>query len=105
MVVVIVVAVLLLIGVVLGARYYVKSSLANAKTAGARSGAGFGNPGFDATPAVFDGSGAQQTAGYIDIPASSRAAAATGYMDVAPAAATGYMDVAPAVDDDEEEDV
>ena len=89
----------------LGARYYVKSSLANAKTAGARSRAGFGNPGFDATPAVFDGSGAQQTAGYIDIPASSRAAAATGYMDVAPAAATGYMDVAPAVDDDEEEDV
>ena len=68
---------------------------------------------YDASPAVFDGSGAhdsQQTAGYTDIPASLSAGigagAAAGYMDVAPGGqTTGYMDVAAGFDDDEEEDV
>ena len=111
MIVICVVAAVLVVGVVvLGTVCYMKSSLANA--AGARSNnAGFGNPVYDASPAVFDGSGAhvtqhessQLTAGYTDIPASPSpsagagvgAGAAAGYMDAAPGGqTTGHMDVA-----------
>ena len=98
---------MLILGVVLGAFFYVKSSLA--KTADARPGGnGFSNPAYGSSPAAVGG--AQRTAGYADVPAphgaSGASVASTGYMDVAPGGshqASGYMDVA--ANDDEAEDV
>ena len=103
------VALLLIVGVVFGAVFYVRSSLA--KQASARPAQGFGNPLYDSTNANL--AQQQTTAGYMDVPANqgtpmTSPMTSTGYMDVSPSdghTASGYMDVAPGFDDGEEESV
>ena len=92
----IVVALILVIGVVFGAFYYVKTLSAGPQP---RPAEGFSNPAYASAPAAQ-----QQTTGYMDI--SSGQAASQGYADVPamPRQTTGYMDVSPG-DDDEAEDV
>ena len=95
----IVVALILVIGIVFGAFYYVKTASAGPQP---RPAEGFSNPAYASAPAAQ-----QQTTGYMDISSGQTASQGyEGYADVPamPSQTTGYMDVSPA-DDDEAEDV
>lgn len=101
----VIIALLLVVGVIFGAMYYVKSTLAKRVPQ-----SGFDNPAYQSAAGAVtidvNPAGAGDKSGYMDIPYSFQNEKAAK-VPPASAQATGYMDVAPGgfQDDDEEEDV